>query len=189
MCNGWQLCNLLLRFCFRLWAKHNGHSSGFLQAVLSVMFWLAETIWSDWQFWLAGTVWVIGSPEPSTVSIILLNPAHLSNIFAFDNDAGTMLATCRHLHHWCHNGHHHRDGNTKSLAMVWQRQSMVASTGRYHSTLPLLLGTEVDVTVQSHWWVKVTCSIPTYTTFSITFFFYVATCYWSEINWVINDSH
>ena len=54
-----------------------------------------------------------------------------------------MLAARRHLHERCHNGHHHGDGDAQGLAMVGQRQSVVASAGCYHPTLLLFLGTEI----------------------------------------------
>ena len=78
-----------------------------------------------------------------TVSTAASRPAHLSNILALNDDVGTMLATRRHLHEWCHNWHHHGDGNTQGLAMVGQCQSVVASTGCYHPALLLFLGTEI----------------------------------------------
>ena len=63
---------------------------------------------------------------------------YLADVSAVHDDVGTVVFAHLHLHDRSDLWHHDRHRDAEAVAMVGERQSVVAGTSRYHA-FPLLL--------------------------------------------------
>ena len=64
------------------------------------------------------------------------------------DDVGAVLFAQLNLHHGRYEGHDDGDGDVEIVAMVGQRQRVVACARRYHTARPLLLHPQARLSVR-----------------------------------------